>query len=80
MSNSGPPSHRNSSRSTGPSVRIISDQPSFVADGSFGGSYKAQSAKSQNLYVWIVLSLLIASTALALYDLYLLMSVVAGGS
>ncbi|MGH2917011.1 MAG: hypothetical protein ACRDLS_00185 [Solirubrobacteraceae bacterium] len=35
-------------------------------------------AKVQSLNMWILMSLLVASTTLALYDLYLLASVLAG--
>lgn len=81
MSSSGPHSQRKPAHShQGPSVRIVSDKPSLATDASFAGTYTTHSASSQNLYVWMVLLLLVASTTLALYDLYLLMSVVTAGN
>jgi hypothetical protein len=61
-------------------VRIISDQANLAGGGSFAGSYSAHGPNSENLYVWIVLVLLVASTTLALYDLYVLISAVTGGT
>lgn len=80
MTNPGPRSHRSSTQRQGPTVRIVLDRPSIAVGGSFTGSPSGHSPKANNWYAWIVMSLLIASTALALYDLFLLMSVLTGGA
>jgi hypothetical protein len=40
---------------------------------------RRSSAGGERLYAWVVVSLLGASTALALYDAYVLLSLTAGG-
>ena len=79
MSSSG--QHWSSSTSRGPTVTVVSQRTGVAAAGSRPpASRNRQSAKSQGLYVWIVMSLLIASTTLAVYDLYLLISALVGGA
>lgn len=66
--------------SAGPSVKVVSNHPSIHGPGSGPpGRRSRHNAKSQGLYVWVVMALLLASTTLALYDLYLLMSIVTTG-
>lgn len=75
MSGAGRSGDWASASDRGPTVRVVATHPG----GPPGASRPPRSrpnASSQGLYVWIVMSLLIASTALALYDLYLLASFV----
>jgi hypothetical protein len=65
------PTDRSRSWST-PSVRIVSDQatgPAWVP-----GPTAQQSLASQRVNAWIVIALFIVSSALSIFDLYLLMS------
>lgn len=62
-----------------PTVVIVSNGAPAGGGGSRPpASRDRHRAHSQGLYVWIVMSLLVASTALAVYDLYLLMSALTG--
>lgn len=61
----------------GPTVRIESQQATMSA-GALHAHASRSHAKVQSLNMWILMSLLVASTTLALYDLYLLASVLAG--
>lgn len=61
-----------------PSVRVITTQMGGAPGALPPGRHSQERADGEGLYVWIVMALLIASTALALYDLYLLASVLGG--
>ena len=79
MTSAGP--HGSSPQGAGPSVRVVSSHSSLYGPSSRPpGSRSRHNAKSQGLYVWVVMALLVASTTLALYDLYLLMSIVSTGA
>ena len=62
----------------GPSVTIVSNHPSSRGGGSRPPS--SHSPKSQGLYVWMVMSLLVSSTTLAVYDLYVLATAFTAGA
>ena len=61
------------------SARNRSPRVTVVSTGTAGppGSRGRANANTHGVYVWIVMPLLIATTALALYDLYLLGSLLA---
>jgi hypothetical protein len=68
------------SRQTAPSVRIVADPPGLPG-AQFGGpdSRRRRRAGSDSRPGSIMMSLLVVSTTLALYDLYVLLSTLATG-
>lgn len=78
MTGSGPRAHRSVAQSSSPTARIALDASRSAAAGSFAGSPIGYGAQARNWCAWIVMLLLIANTTLALYDLWLLISVLAG--
>jgi hypothetical protein len=80
MSKPAPRPQRSSTQSPAATVRITTNRVAVPSGGSFAGARGPHHATTHNWYAWIVMALLITSTTLALYDLYLLMRVLAGGA
>ena len=70
---------RNPSQRQTPVVRIVSRDTAGVAAARAVASQRRHNASATNINTVIVMTLLLASTALALYDLYLLLSILAAG-
>lgn len=80
MTGSGSHPSSSLSRSRAPIVTVVSQGSGLPGGGALPpGSRSRQSARGQGLYVWIVMSLLVASTTLAVYDLFVLTSALVGG-
>lgn len=60
-------------------VRIVSQDSAGVPVARTVASQRRHNASATNVNTVIVMSLLLASTALAVYDLYLLLSILAAG-
>ena len=76
MSGAGRSGDWASASNRGPTVTVVATRPGGPP-GTSRPPRPRTDTTSQGLYVWIVMSLLTVSTALALYDLYLLASFIA---
>jgi hypothetical protein len=78
MTGPGPRDHWSPSHRAAPAVRIVSGYASVPGGESLArASHRRRGANSDRVNASIVMSLLISSTSLALYDLFVLVSALA---